>query len=156
MHEIVLASGHKALVDDADFELVNKHKWHLKKGPYTFYAQCRLKNSDVFLRMHRFILGVINPKVLIDHKDLNGLNNQRDNLRVCTSSQNLQNAPRKSNNTSGFKGVSWNKEKKRWVAKTKFNGKYVFIGRFRKKEDAARAYDKKALELFGEFARTNF
>lgn len=106
--------------------------------------------------MHREIMRA--PEgVLVDHRDGDGLHNWRENLRNCTDAQNKMNRKVISaNNTSGYKGVSWSKKKRKWIAQSMINKKHIFIGHFSTPEEAARAYDEKARELFGEFARTNF
>lgn len=91
----------------------------------------------------------------VDHIDLNGLNNQKHNLRLCTNHQNSFNKRIPSENKSGFKGVSFHKRAGKWRARVKFNRKENHIGLFKSKIEAARAYDKLAVKLFGEFARTN-
>lgn len=109
------------------------------------------------LGLHRFLLGLGKGDVgRVDHRDGNGLNNQRYNLRLATHSQNMQNRRVQKNNRSGFKGVTWNKDMKKWATKIKFEGKWVWLGAFESPEEGGRAYDLKAKELFGEFARLNF
>ena len=92
---------------------------------------------------------------VIDHIDRNGLNNQRNNLRDSTRSQNNANRGLNKNNTSGYKGVCWNKQKQKWHARIRVNYKYVQLGLFDNIKDAARAYNKAALKYFGEFAWLN-
>lgn len=105
--------------------------------------------------MHRFILDA--PTGLeVDHIDKDGLNNQRDNLRIASRIQNSWNNGPNSKNKSGFKGVSFRKETKKWVAHIIVNGKQIYLGGFDNKVDAAKAHDKAARELEGEFAYLNF
>jgi hypothetical protein len=92
-----------------------------------------------------------NKKIIIDHIDRNGLNNTRKNLRICTHAQNKANLHLYRNNTSGFRGVTFDKNRNKWFAKIRKNDKWIFIGRFDKKIDAAIAYQKKAKEFFGDF-----
>ena len=155
MKEIRLTKNKITIVDDMDYEKLNKYKWHTLSKKYTFYA-VRKPKSGVIL-MHREIMGLINKDNLqVDHKDGNGLNNQRSNLRICNNGQNQMNKGKQSNNTSGYKGVNYKKEKNKWQANIEFKGKLSFLGYFATKEEAAKVYDKKARELFDEFAKTNF
>jgi hypothetical protein len=91
-----------------------------------------------------------------DHRDGNGLNNQRENLRPCTESQNSQNRRKSVGKTSKFKGVAWHIRKLRWIATLAHNGKRHYLGYFKTQQSAARAYDAVAREHFGEFAVLNF
>ena len=88
-------------------------------------------------------------------RDCDGLNNRRSNLRLATPSQNMQNSRIPSNNSSGFKGAFWHKRERKWQAQIKLNGKKKHLDYFDTVEEAAAAYDKAAIELFGEFARPN-
>lgn len=135
-----------ALVDDEDFERVNQHRWFYNNRGY---AMCTItKQKRIY--MHRFILNAPN-ELLVDHIDGNGLHNEKHNLRLCNDSGNAHNMRKHSDNTSSqFKGVC--RRGKKWEA----NISNIYLGVFTKEEDAARAYDLKARELFGEFARTNF
>lgn len=159
MKVINLTKGFTAIVDDCDYEIVSKFKWRALVCQHTIYAYGRIKiNKEIIpILMHRFILGLGNDDVFeVDHINGNGLDNRRLNLRPCTSQQNKRNMKRRSDNTSGFKGVTWNIERKRWISQIGINGTTKRIGRFKNKIEAANAYDKKAKEIFGEFARPNF
>ena len=155
MKTISLTQGKIALVDDSDYADVAEHKWCFRKGRHegaTGYATGvagRGRKNPVL--MHHFILG---HNQRVDHKDGNGLNNQRDNLRLATNAQNVANARKSRRNTSGFKGVTENRGK--WVAGIRVNGRRAHLGRFSTAEEAARAYDKAAVAHFGEFAKLNF
>ena len=159
MKEIELSQGRFTLVDDEDYDWLNHWKWsaalNYKTGKY--YAQRNEVNELGLIRpvlMHRVIMGAAKGQ-LIDHKNGNSLNNCRYNLRPCTNSQNMANHGPQVNNTSGYKGVAWNKINKRWIAQIAIMRKITYLGTFTDKADAARAYDKKAYELFGEFAYCN-
>ena len=93
--------------------------------------------------MHRFILRESNSLVITDHKDENGLNNQKDNLRPCTTSKNKMNRGKQANNTSGFKGVSWHKRMKKWKAEIEAKGKIFFLGYFSTPQDAHKSIAKR-------------
>lgn len=156
--QISLTQGLFATVDDTDFEFLNQWKWcaHTKDGKkfYAVRSGLRLPFQKT-IYMHRVIMNTPDD-MDVDHRDGNGLNNTRGNLRNCTNTQNQRNREKLSNNTSGYKGVTWNKEREKWVAQIKVNGKLIRLGRFSKIEDAAHAYDQAAKKYFGEFARTNF
>lgn len=155
MKEIILTKSRVAMVDDDDFDLVSRYKWFCSVQKNTCYAKSRIDGNTIIF-MHRLIMDVTDPKIEVDHKNHDGLCNLKANLRVCTHQQNMHNQKLSKISTSGFKGVNWDKTRNKWKCKIKFNGIWKNIGRFTNKEDAARAYDLKAKELFGEFARTNF
>ena len=152
MKRISLTQNKFALVDDIDFDEVSKYKWRALKANRNFYAMRDLKGKHI--SMHRFIMKPSN-NFCVDHKDCDGLNNQRSNLRICSASQNSMNQ-RKKASASKFKGVWITAGKRRFGASIKVNKKCVYLGCFEKQVDAAIAYDKAANQYFGEFARTNF
>jgi hypothetical protein len=144
-----------ALVDDSDYAEINKDKWSkVKPGKgSTFYT---IKGKGVNRRwMHFAIIGG-EPGMEIDHKDGNGLNNQRSNLRLCTHAQNMQNRPMLRTNKSGYKGVSWAKCNNKWTSCIGVEGKTKHLGYFTCLLKAAKAYDKAAKKYYGEFASLNF
>jgi hypothetical protein len=107
--------------------------------------------------MHRVILGLPPSRIPeVDHKDGNGINNRRSNLRLATHSQNMVHSKMRKDNKSGLRGVSFDKEKNLWRCCISINDRTEFIGRFRDPVEAAKAFDKRALELFDEFAVLNF
>jgi len=156
MKEIPLTQGKAALVDDEDFDRINAFKWYASKTKGSLYARrkTKRKGKETIHYMHRVIMCAGNS-VEVDHRDRNGLNNQRHNLRVCDHQQNQRNRDTMKNNKSGLKGVSWHKIMNKWRAVIQYNGRQLVIGYFLTKEEAATAYDKKATELFGEFAKLN-
>lgn len=143
-----------ALVDDADFEDLNKHRWSVAKDGNVFYArrQSNMDNKLATLFMHTQITKT-QQGMQVDHIDGNGLNNQRDNLRVCTSADNQKNRGKNSNNTSGFKGVSLHKGDNKWQARIRVNRKLILIGMFPTPELASEAYIEACRKYHGEFAR---
>jgi hypothetical protein len=153
--QIPLTKGRFALVDDEDFEYLVQFKWHACQARNVFYAKRRIgkRIPHTDLPMQNAIMGVP-PGVQVDHKDHDGLNNTRENLRVCTNAENNCNKGKQSNNTSGYKGVHSLRGK--WQAQIKSNGTKKYLGVFNTPEEAARAYDKVARELHGEFAYLNF
>lgn len=152
---IVLSNGAVCWVSGLDADLVHV-KWQAVNG----YATTRNAPGSItyWLSMHRLILSRMTGAQLPagiepDHIDGDRLNNRRSNLRPATRSLNQANRKRPRNNTSGYKGVSFNQGK--WQATISKDGRYHCLGRFDSAEDAARAYDKAAIEMFGSFARTN-
>ena len=155
MKVINLTRGFKTIVDDCDYALVSCFKWHARINKNKVYA-ARTLNSGQKIFLHRLILGLDRNRLIeADHINGDGLDNRRSNLRACSRVENCRNLKKRSDNTSGFKGVQWDKERKRWTSIIYINGKLTRIGRFLKKLDAVNAYDKKAKEEFGEFANPN-
>jgi hypothetical protein len=150
MKEIQLTKGFVTLVDDDDYEWLNRWKWHYSHG----YAMRRISKHGKFIHMSRLILGIKSSKIFADHIDRNGLNNQRSNLRVATRSQN--NANRTIIGSSGFLGVFRTSAKKEsWFARVNKNGKRYYLGSFDNKIDAAKAFNEAAIKIHGEFANLN-
>jgi hypothetical protein len=166
--EIPLTQSQVALVDDADYEELSKYKWHAARvyNREGFYAQRRASVSErtcqpSTIMMHRVVLERMTGEKLsarqqIDHKDHDGLNNTRENLRLATPHLNQGNQRRRKDNTSLYKGVTWRSANQKWIAKIKQDGKRHYLGSFKSPEDAARAYDFHARQVFGEYAFTNF
>jgi hypothetical protein len=157
MKTIPLTQDKFAAVDNGDYEALSQLGWFYHHEPQrnTGYAFCILEGKPI--SMHAFIMGR-RDGLEIDHKDRNGLNNQRDNLRWATRSQNAANMPkRKSTSPSKYKGV-YHRPKctKQWVAIICKDRKHEFLGYFHTEHGAARAYDKRAAEVFGVYACFNF
>jgi hypothetical protein len=142
MRTISLTQGQVALVDDEDFSVLSRYSWCAQKPKDVFYAQTRLPKTKV-VYMHSFLIPDAN---YVDHKDGNGLNNQRLNLRSCTMSQNLANRHMTKTNTSGYKGVVWFERDKKWASQIMVDYRKRHLGYFESKIDAARAYDRAAVE----------
>jgi hypothetical protein len=144
------------LVDDEDADLISKYKWYLSPRKHTTYLQTHhyVDGKRCTLYLHRLIIGAEQGQ-LVDHKNGNGLDNRRENLRFSTPSQNNMNQKGRSG-TSKYKGVSYHTKDKLWAARIKLNRRSTHLGYFKLEEDAAKAYDQAALEYFGEFARLNF
>ena len=157
MKLIPLTQGYFAQVDDADFEWLNQWNWQARVCKHTVYAtmNARKNGKRTTVQMHRVILGVTDPKIFVDHEDLCGLNNQRENIRLCTNAQNIMNIISRSNSSSRFKGVFRNTILKKWLASIKIDGKSKHIGLYDSEEDAARNYNLFAKEHHKEFARLN-
>lgn len=159
MKLIALTKGYSAMVDDADFEWLNQWKWYAYVGKYTVYAVRNTRSDDgktrVTQKMHRLIMGVNDPKIEIDHKFHNGLDNQRANLRISTKSQNQRNRRLATNNASGYKGVSWHKGIGKFVANYKPEGQQIYMGAFDCPVEAARHYNKAAKDHGEGFEHLN-
>ncbi len=151
MKEIPLTKGFVALVDDEDFERLSVHRWHM----VTAYAGRKVRNGDRVgaTMMHRELMSPP-PGMVVDHINGDTLDNRKNNLRVCTPSQNKTN--RICIGKSGFKGVESRRNGSVWVVRMNRESKQLYFGRFRSAEEAARAYDEHARKIHGEFARLNF
>lgn len=162
MKTIPLTQGKSALVDDCDFEYLLQWKWQFERNGNTGYAgawdEANADGRRPRIAMHRLIaqrsgLDVTDKEV--DHRDGDGLNNQRGNLRIATVSQNQANRSRARNNTSGFKGVIWEPSRRKWRAQICVAGKRMTLTRRNDPLEAARAYNEAALKHYGEFACLN-
>jgi ribosomal protein S28E/S33 len=160
MKEIALTKAKVAIVDDEDYDrIINSGFSWVANGCAGYISAVGLrkvngKNTSAI--MARFILGVTDKGIEVDHINGDTLNNRRENLRLATPRQNRFNRRKQVISSNPYKGISFDKKKKKWAAKIKRDGKLHWLGRFRTPEEAARAYDKAAVELFGEFARLNF
>ena len=156
---IELTKGKRAIVDECLFVALSHFKWWAHKGRNSYYAACHEVTPDgrKIRSMHAIVLQLygIHCQHQIDHKDGNGLNNQRDNLRPATLKQNAANRRLHRDSTSGFKGVHFNKKRQRWEASITKDGHRRWLGFHDTAEEAAAAYDRAAIALHGEFARTN-
>jgi hypothetical protein len=151
MKEIKLTQGKTALVDDEDFEYLNQWKWYPFKSRNTYYA-IRIENSKQ-IRMHRVIMQTPN-NLQVDHKDHNGLNCQRFNMRNCTHSQNSKNIIQKRSN-SNYIGVHFRKDRNKYLAYIE-GDKKIYLGYFNTAIEAAIQRDESAKIYYGEFANLNF
>jgi hypothetical protein len=153
--EIPLTQGKIAQIEDKDWPLVSPYSWYAARTSdrTRWYAHATPTDGNKHstkIRMHNLILGMNH----VDHRDGDGLNNRRYNLRPCTNAQNQQNTgPR--GGTSQFKGVSWYSRYEKWKVAFNCQGKTYFVGYFADEIEAARAYNLAILPLAGEFARLN-
>lgn len=158
MRKIPLTQNQFALVDDRDFEELSKYKWFAIKaeGQIGWYAGRQITispNKQKTIRMHQQILGFKKG----DHQNRNGLDNRRQNLRLCTHQQNCVNRGKRQNAKCKYKGVSCRKSRpSKWRARITVNQKTIMLGCYKSEIEAARAYDRAAKKYFGEFACLNF
>lgn len=154
---IELSDGYTTFISEQDVDMVQKFVWHLhgntKKGLYV-KTNIHTNRKAKCVLLHRYILSVTNGEI-VDHIDGNGLNNVRDNLRLCSQTQNHQNAKKRSNCSSIYKGVCWRKNEKKWHAKITVNKKVISLGYFQHEHLAAEAYNWAAMKHFGKFTRLN-
>ena len=159
----------ECLVDDEDYDFLNQWKWYLMVGKYTCYATRKYWKDGKYysIQMHRLLLGLTDPNIRGDHRDHNGLNNQRNNIRNATCSENNKN--RTGGGASKYLGVCLRKDKKivrgelkvyiNWAASIKTESGYKALGLFEYSEkgeaDAAKAYNEAAIKYHGEFANLN-
>lgn len=153
MKTIQLNKGKVALVDDGDFSWLSKYTWYFSD---TGYAKTSLweDGKALQIRMHRLIMGA-KRRQMCDHINGDKLDNRRENLRLCNNAENMRNRGMTAKNTSGFKGVYWDKGRRKWHAQIKIFYKQKYLGLFEDKKDAARAYNEAAKNAFGEFAHLN-
>lgn len=152
---VTLTKGYEAVIDLVDVGLVGRYNWQAHVDKNTVYAirSDYERGYKRTLSMHRMIMGEPD-EFHVDHADADGLNNRRNNLRKVTVSQNMHNQQLRSNNTSGFKGVSWNRESLKWQAHITFHRHKIFLGYFLYPEAAHYAYCEASKLLHGSFGRT--
>jgi hypothetical protein len=157
MREIPLTRGMVALVDDADYEALSHWSWSIHDNGRQMYAKRRsnVAGHDNVVKMHRQLM-LPDPGQVVDHINGNGLDNRKANLRIASKSNNGANRSKTIVNTSGYKGVFWHAQTRKWLVKVKRGGRQHYVGIFSDPIDAALAYDARAIELFGEYARPNF
>ena len=152
---------HTVLYDACDADKVEPYTWHIAKGSKTYYVKRNLPRVGGKRRSPVTMHGeLINPPsgMVVDHINQNGLDNRRENLRAGTRSQNMMNRTKTAQNSTGFKGVydCGDSKKNPYTAKIQRDNKVYHLGHYLTAEEAAKVYDKKAIELFGEFAVLNF
>jgi hypothetical protein len=157
MRKIQLSQGKFALVDDEDFEWLNQWKWCVANYRGYFYAVRSFteNGTNKQVKMHGMVLNVSNPRVFVDHKNLDTLDNRKTNLRKANASQNSANRSAKKKGVSKYLGVAWMKGREKWTVWIKKDGSKKFLGYFKDEKEAANTYNKAAIELHGEFARLN-
>ena len=146
-----VSDGKKFIFDTQDLSLIKQYTWHIDILGYVLAYE-----NGKIIKLHRLLLKS-SDTMFVDHIDRNPSNNCRDNLRICTKHQNCFNQGLRSDNTTGFKGVGYSSKEKKLIVRIGYRGKRYTIGRFPtdKLIDAAKAYNQKAIELFGEYAFLN-
>lgn len=151
---VVNLCGYEVMIDEEDRQFVDGKKWQKEHDGRHVYFRRHMKHPDgrrYMVALHREIMGL--PELCVDHINGDTLDNRRSNLRICTKAQNTMNRGPQKNNTSGFKGVSFNKQSGKWISAITVNNKRINIGLFPSAKEAHIAYCEKAKELHGEYAR---
>lgn len=148
-----LTKGMSTVVDAEDYSMLCGDKWIAVAGNSTFYAVRRRGRKQISI--HRLVMNAPEGMV-VDHINHNGLDNRKCNLRICTIAQNSCNQRSLAGSSSRYKGVWLNKHDKIFTASIGYNGRKIHLGTFADETEAARAYDAKAREFFGEYAFLNF
>lgn len=156
MRRIELTANRFALVDDEDYERVNQFLWQAQVRPNNCYARRgkMIKGKRVNIWLHRFVLGITDDSIRVDHKNGNGLDCQKHNLREATKQQNALNTDVIVREDVPYRGVG--KHGKRWRARTCDNGLYIHLGTYDTQEQAAQAYDDYYKTHNQDFAKLNF
>jgi hypothetical protein len=155
---INLEEGRWTLLDKEDYYRYNKFNWYIGGHGGKLYAMRTIiagEDEITTMRMNREIMKAPDDRV-VDHRNGDSLDNRRDNLRIATQAENMQNRRKRKNTTSRYIGVWFTKEYKKWESRIRHQGKKIYLGKFRNEIDAARAYDAAAKKYHGEFARLNF
>ena len=151
MQTIILTQGQYAIIDDTDYDKMSKYKWYALRAHNRYWKAVRnIRKSNgktSIILMSRYIMGAIKGEV-IDHINGDTLDNRRDNLRICTQSENMQNI-HTNQGVSSYQGVYWHNQRK-WRSQIGKNGRKYHLGLFDTKEEAAVAYNQAALEFYNK------
>lgn len=154
MKKITLNDGCATIVDNSAYHELSQYSWICDRHKYAFRSY-KSDGKSVHEYLHRRLTNP-KPRQPVDHINADGLDNQSSNLRLCTYRQNNHNSRKRKDNSSGHKGVYYFKKRQKWIAQIMPDtGKRIHIGCFDDIKEAAYAYDQFAVQLFGEFARTN-
>ncbi len=155
---IYLGEDEWTILDAEDYYKYGKFNWSLGGSRKNFYAVRGIKNKNGEFELVRLHRAIMNPpkRRVVDHRNGDGLDNRRDNLRIATKAQNACNGRKRKNTSSRFIGVHFHKGRNMWAARIQHHKKDIWIGYFKSEVEAARAYDKAARKYHGEFARLNF
>ena len=151
--KVIVIGNQKAFVDDVDFKRLSKIRWMLRILPS---GDIHARRGSVY--MHHLVIGRPPAGKVVDHVNGNGLDNRLCNLRFCTRGENCRNQVKRRHKktSSKFKGVTWDKNRKKWSAQIMFKRKRYHLGRFKSQVAAAKAYDRGAIKLFKKYAHLNF
>lgn len=153
MKKISLPNGLTTIVDDEYYGVLSQFKWRIDRYGYVRRHQTLENGKRVTQHIHRFIMGIeYGDARKVDHIDGNPLNNQKNNLRFCSSSQNMMNRGVNPRNSTGLKGVSKTRDPNKWRSSISISKKTIHLGTFNSPEDAYHAYCEAAVKLHGEFA----
>ncbi len=160
MKRIELSKGKIAIIDDCDYQKISQFNWYAsqeKNGLWYARAYVETKeHKQRKIRMHRLVLNMTREdRHQVDHRNHNGLDNRRCNLRIVSNAQNSMNRRKQDGCTSKYKGVCWDADRNKWRAVIHLNNKKFNLGRFIDEVSAARAYNEKAREMYGEYALFN-
>lgn len=151
---ILIVKNTEVFVDKEDLEYLSQFNWRIINGNYIARERSRTLGKITIL-LHREIINCPKNRE-VDHINGNPLDNRKENLRIVTRSKNMMNKRKlKDTFSSKYKGVHWHKHNKKWIAKLRYNKKDIYLGSFMLEKEAALAYNKKAKELFNEFANLN-
>lgn len=147
--------GHAVIIDDDDSERILARSWVMAgNGIYFVSYSHRVGRQSKYFRLHRFIMGYgPGDPVVIDHINSDTLDNRKVNLRICTQAENMMNQKRRVDNKSGYKGVSWNSEKRKWCAEIHYQNNKIRLGYFVTPIEAYEKYCEAAKKYHGDFAR---
>lgn len=147
----ITTSGKKFFIDTEDLELAKQYCWRIDKQSGYVIANSR-NGENKIIWLHRLVMGVTNKEIYVDHSDWNKRNNKKSNLRIATKSENNMNIKRKSNNTSGYTGVTINKRTGKFVARISKNNKRFYLGSFETFEEAVKVRHKAEMVMHNKWS----
>lgn len=146
---IITERGEEIIIDSSDLEKCKQYKWSTDSNGY---PRTNTKNLREYLFIHQLISNsYTNNKIIVDHKNLDKLDNRKENLRICSASQNNMNKKIQMNNTSGIRGISWHKIHNKWQSSISINGKTIYLGIFSNISDAIKFRQEAETKYFGEY-----